>query len=118
MIRMISNNGVSLEFDGKISRLPSKRGLSVVETNLGVEKSESIRPVVNLEISVLYISEEDYYKLESIFFTSTYVDIEDSSRGVYYSKYYISGDRIQLEEREDVVSNTYFYVGGIQLNKR
>ncbi|MGL5098745.1 MAG: hypothetical protein ACRC6B_01710, partial [Fusobacteriaceae bacterium] len=100
MVYLKSNNGITVELDGRIARIPSKRGMVVVETNLGGEKSESIRPVVNLSVSVLHITEAEYFKLENMFFTSNYIDIEDSNKGVYYTKYYISGDGLLFEEKE------------------
>ena len=118
MIVLKSDTGLKVELKGRISRVPSKRGLVVTETSLGVEKSENTRSVVNISVNIQYITEDEYFKLETMFMTANSIDIEDSNKGVYYSKYYIVGADIQLEEKEDVENNAYYYVGGIQLNKR
>lgn len=118
MIILKSNNGLTVNLKGRINRSPTKRGNSVIETNLGLEKTENIRGVINLQLTIQYITEEEYYKLETMFLTSQSVDIEDSNKGVYYSKYYIAGDTMSLEEKEDVENKAYYYVGGIQFNKR
>lgn len=118
MIILKSNNGLSVSLKGRIGRNPTKRGNNIIETNLGLEKTESTRSVINLQLTIQYITEEEYYKLETMFLTSESVDIEDTNKGVYYSRYYIAGDTMSLEEKEDAEDKAYYYVGGIQLNKR
>lgn len=118
MIKM-SSNGIVVMFKGRLETIPTKRGLNVITTNIGAEKSESLRGVVNLSARIEYITEENYENLTTMFLTSNNkIDIEDMNRGRYFPNYYITGESIQLEEKEDIENNAYYYVGGIQLNKR
>ncbi|MGL4425061.1 MAG: hypothetical protein ACRCZ1_08430 [Cetobacterium sp.] len=118
MIKLMAK-GITVMFDGKISTAPTLRGLVSTTTVLGAEKTESVRGVVNVAINIQYISELDYENLTTVFLTSNNkLDIEDTDRGKYYSNYYITGESMQFEEKEDVKDNTYYYVGGINLNKR
>ncbi|MGL6185540.1 MAG: hypothetical protein ACRC1T_09210 [Clostridium chrysemydis] len=115
----ISSSGISVFFEGSIKRLPSKRGLSKTTTNVGLDKTEFVRGVVNLSITIDYMTEDDYDKLTTMFISSNNrIDIEDMNRGRYFSNYYIDGEMLELDEKEDIENNTYYYVGGIQLNKR
>lgn len=118
MIR-ITSNGISVLFEGTIKRIPTKRGLVKTITNIGMDKTEFVRGVVNIVITIDYMTEDDYDRLSTIFITANNkIDIEDMDRGRYFSNYYIEGETLDLDEKEDVESNTYYYIGGIQLNKR
>lgn len=115
----ISSNNMSIAFEGSIKLIPTKRGLSKTTTNVGLEKTEFVRGVVNLRITIDYMTEDDYEKLITVFISSNNgVDIKDMNRGRYFSNYYIDGETIEFDEKEDVKNNTYYYIGGIQLNKR
>lgn len=115
----ISSNNMSIVFDGSIKRVPAKRGLSKTTTNVGLEKTEFVRGVVNLHITIDYMTEDDYEKLITVFISSNNkIDIEDMNRGRYFSNYYIDGETLEFDEKEDIEYNTYYYIGGMQLNKR
>lgn len=114
-----NKTGINVYFKGKINRRPSKIGSVKIETNLGGRKTEHTRAVVDLSIRVDYMSMEDYDNLEKIFMVSNNsIDIQDTDKGRYYSKYYISDDTLEFEEYEDIENNTYYYIGGFQLSKR
>lgn len=114
----IRNKGVVIELEGKIKRLPSLRGYNSIETVHGVLKTERTRGVVNISIDIMYINDEEYRKLETLFLTNNNkVDIEDVDKGVYYTNYFIQGDSLNLEEKEDLSVYGYYYTGNLQLNK-
>ncbi|MGL6098477.1 MAG: hypothetical protein ACRC0G_02510 [Fusobacteriaceae bacterium] len=118
MIKLTSQ-GVSVVLEGRVAIAPTLRGLVSTTTALGAEKTESIRGVVNISISVKYITEENFENLTTMFLTANNnISIEDTNRGKYYSNYYITGESMSLEEKEDIQNNAYYYVGGINLNKR
>ncbi|MGL6024874.1 MAG: hypothetical protein ACRC0F_09665 [Cetobacterium sp.] len=105
--------------DGKITIVPTIRNQVTTTTTLGSEKTEFIRGVINISVRVEYITDTNYDKLITLFLiANNRVDIEDMDRGKYYSNYYITGESIQFEENEDMQNNAYYYVGGINLNKR
>lgn len=111
--------GISIYFEGKISRKPTKLGVVETETNLGARKSEHTRAVIDLEIRVDYMSEENYDNLEKLFMVSNNkINLEDIDRGKYYSGYFIYGDSLEFSEQEDIENNAYYYTGGLQLKKR
>lgn len=118
MIKLISK-GITVTFDGNIRLVPTKRGLVKTSTAVGLDKTEYVRGVVNLNITIKYMTEDDYNKMITMFISdNNSIDIEDTSRGRYYSRYYIDGETLELEEAEDIENNTYYYFGGVQLNKR
>lgn len=115
----LSSQGITVMLKGKLGVTPSKRGLVVTTTNLGAEKSESIRNVINLTLNVEYMTEENFEHLTTLFLTANNrLDIEDMDRGKYYTGYYITGDSLSFTEKEDFVNSAYYYIGGLTLNKR
>lgn len=115
----IRSNNYTIELEGKIKRLPSLRGYNVIETVNGKMKSEKTRGVVNLNINIMYINEDEYNKLETLFLTrNNKIDIEDVEKGIYYTNYYIDSDMLDLEEKEDMSTYGYYYVGNLKFSKR
>lgn len=112
-------NGITCHLSGVLTRIPTKIGQALIETNLGARKTEHTRSVIDFSLRIDYMSLEDYLELEKIFLVSNSdLDITDTDRGMYYSGYFIDGEMLQLEEKEDIKNNCYYYIGGIQLNKR
>ncbi|MGL6131807.1 MAG: hypothetical protein ACRCZ9_09370 [Fusobacteriaceae bacterium] len=115
----LESRGIVVVLEGKVEIVPTLRGLVSTTTTLGAEKTESIRGVVNITIGIKYITEDNFENLTAMFLTANNkISVEDTDRGKYYSNYYITGESINLEEKEDIQNNAYYYVGGINLNKR
>lgn len=114
-----TNSGLSCTCVGKLSRQPSKRGYSEIESIRGQVFTEKVRSVINLNLTIDEMSEEDYFTLEKMFISDNMsLDIEDVDRGVEYSNYFIKGDSIQLEENENYDTKEYYYAGSLVLAKR
>ncbi|MGL6101210.1 MAG: hypothetical protein ACRCZ9_11710 [Fusobacteriaceae bacterium] len=116
---ILRSQGIEVRIDGAITAIPTVRNQVTTTTVFGSEKTESVRGVINISVRVECITEDDYDKLITLFLVANNrVDVEDMDRGKFYSNYYITGESIQFEEKEDVKNNAYYYVGGMNLNKR
>ena len=115
----LNNGSISVEFEGKIKQTPTKRGHVSSTSIYGEELSEYTRGVINLSITIEYISESEYQNLIDLFFDyNDSIDVEDKSRGNLFKNYYITGDSISLTEAEDLINKVYYYTGSITMNRR
>ena len=115
----ISGKGINIILDGKIKRTPALRGYNSIETVRGVVKTEHTRGVVNIDIDITHIDHYNYEKLEVLFLSkNNKLEIEDIDRGVIYTNYYITGESLTLDEKEDLINCEYYYTGLLRLSKR
>lgn len=120
MIEIIdTKTNISCRFEGTITRTPSKRGHNEIMTNFGKIKTEKTRGVINLSISIDSMDEMNYSNLEKIFLSSNEsLDIINYDRGVEYNGYFIQGETLSLDEKENNETKQYYYIGGITVYKR
>ena len=81
--------------------------------------SEKSRSVIDLDLTIKYISEDKYKQLQDIFlYSNNKLYIENLDEGKAYKNYYIQGDSMSLDEYEDIDNQVYYYKGTLILNKR
>lgn len=120
MIRILCEDiGTQVLCKGKIKGVLRKLHFNEIVSIKGGRFTESVRGVKDLEVTVDYMSEEDYEKLQDVFlFSNTKLEIEDIDTGKIYVSYYIGGDTLTLEQHEDYINRNYYYKGGFSLLKR
>lgn len=110
---------IYFSFDGKINENLNKRGYNEIMSIRGQYFQEYTRGVIDLSITIEYMSEESYDNFKKIFLTSTNnLYIENDSDGKVYNKYYIKGDSYSFDKKENASTNEFYYEGSITLNKR
>lgn len=117
----IKDNKLNLDiyFDGSIKEISSKKGYTKITSTRGVDFTEHIRGVINLQITIDYLTKEDYEKLKLMFFNSSSgLLINEDTTSKTYSNYYIDGETLSLDSYEDYINKIYYYKGGISLNKQ
>lgn len=111
--------GINIKLEGSIQEIPKKMNYSEIITIRGSILSESSRSVINLNLTINFLNETGYKKLQDIFlYGNKKLLIEDLSTGKTYNNYFIQGDTLNLESLEDVDMKKFYYKGGINLNKR
>ena len=117
MLKIKSTLGINLNITGSITQVPTLRGKNIKETYLGSEKVEATRGVINITVNINRIDADDYSNLLSIFLSMDSFDISDTSKGVYYSDYFIYDDNLNMEEKYDSATGGTYYQGILQLHK-
>ena len=111
--------GIEVELEGSVKETPKKINYSEITTIRGSVFSESSRGVINLSLTIDYITEEDYYRLTDIFlYGNNSLLIEDLDTGRTYKNYFIQGESLSLDRMVDYDSKTYYYKGGLNIFKR
>lgn len=120
MIRITDNRiGVQILFEGKIKEVSKKINFNELTSIRGGRFTESVRGVKDLEVTINYIAENDYNRLQDIFLLSNNsLEVENIDTGKIYVGYFIAGDTISLDEYEDYENKNYYYKGGLNLYKR
>lgn len=112
-------NGIAVNFEGKITRVPTHLGYTNIDTINYRRKSEKVRSVVDLNLTISNMSQEDYLNLETMFLTSVKsINITNTSTGESYKGYFLDGETLNLEPKEDFQNNVYIYTGNITLKRR
>lgn len=119
MINIKGDNNLKCELEGNIVETPTKIGYKEETTIHGEIRGEFIRCVLNLNLTIKYISSENYEKLKDIFFyENNRIELTDTKKGKIYGNMYISGESLSLEEHVDKLHNIYYYSGNIIINSR
>lgn len=106
---------INIEY-GSIQKTPKKRNYNEITSLKGVVFQEFSRGVIDLTITIDYMSEEDYEKLELVFLNS--VDklvIEEYDTGKIYNNYMIQGDSLSLTSQENYSTGELYYKGNLVL---
>lgn len=112
-------NNITVQFNGRIKENLTKRGYNTVTSTRGEEFQEYIRGVINLNIEIIYMTEEEYENFKLVFLNSTSsIYVEDDTTGKVYKNYNIQGDSYSFDKDEDYDTKSYFYKGNITLNKK
>lgn len=109
--------GNELTLGGSIKPIPRKVGFNKVETIYGERKLESIRLLIDLELTIDYLHENDYFNITAMFGQGNGLDIEDGDIGDFYTGYAIDGEYLDLEKKLDIKRKNYYYKGTISLIK-
>lgn len=107
-----------VEFEGSLETVPTKIGSNETTTIYGRRVSEVTRFVFDIDVTINYLRELDYKNLAIMFGMAHDVNIKDSETGEYYTGYYIFGDTLVLEKKEDYKNKEFYRSGSLRLNKR
>lgn len=113
----LETTSLGCELKGQIKTTATKRGYNSVQTIYGQEKQEYTRGVINISLTVDYISDDNYEKLLDIFLSGNETSISDVVQGGEYVDYIISGETLNLVKNVDFEKRKYYYSGTIELHK-
>lgn len=113
----LETTSLGCELKGVITTTVTKRGYNSVETIYGQEKQEYTRGVINITLTVNYMSDDNYEKLFDIFLSGNEISISDVTQGGEYIDYIISGETLNLVKNVDFEKRQYYYSGSIELHK-
>jgi hypothetical protein len=111
-------NNYEVTFKGSISDVPTKLLQNEVETIYGERVIESSRFVLDLTVAIDHMSIAEYNRLVIMFGMSHIVNVEDTDTGEYYTKYYIAGDTLSLEDKEDYKAKLKYKKGALSMKKK
>lgn len=111
--------GVDCNLEGNLYEVGRKRNYNEITSIRGRIFTESSRPVKDLEIEVMYMSEDEYNKLMDMFlYSNDTLLISNTDDGKIYSNYFIKGDSFSLERKLNDKLKEYYYKGNITVWKR
>lgn len=111
--------GIAIDIEGVLKEVARKINNNEIISIRGSRFSEKSRSVIDLDLTIKYISEDKYKQLQDIFlYSNNKLYIENLDEGKAYKNYYIQGDTLSLDKYEDYENEKYYYKGGISLYKR
>lgn len=118
MIKLISENNITTSFIGSLKPNYDKRNY-VSYVFGGVERESYVRVTLNYDLTISYITEEEYNKLCYIFANdNNSLTIIDEANNVYHSKIYIQGNSLSFDEKPNKIDGSKCYVGNLVLRRR
>lgn len=116
---IISSEGLTCKFIGETNEVPEKRNYIKHETIYGQEADSHVRRAVNITVKILTIDQDNYDKLELIFFLyNDSISITDTATGQIFNKMYIDGETLNLEKKKDYKRDDYVRSGTLNVRRR
>jgi len=118
LIKLISENNITTSFVGSLKPNYEKRNYTSYIFG-GVERESYVRVALNYDLTISYITEEEYNKLIYIFTNdNNSLSIIDEANNIYHSKLYIQGSGLSLEEKVNKIDGSKCYIGNLNLRRR